>query len=75
MPKPSTKRWNKFDKGQKELGRKRRPYYLTDSENIQVAALIALMRDDEKINGLIKLLSLTDSEKNKVDKYLKDIRS
>jgi len=36
MPKPSTKRWNKFDKGQRELGRKRRPYYLTDSEKIKM---------------------------------------
>jgi len=40
----NTKRWNKFDKGQKELGRKRRPYYLTDSEKVKVDQLISEMR-------------------------------
>jgi len=62
MPKPSTKRWNKFDKGQRELGRKRRPYYLTDSEKVIVDQLISEIRCEtdqfikdirrEKWNGL-----------------------
>ncbi len=48
MPKPSTKRWNKFnDRQEAEFGRKKRGPYLTDSEWAKVKKYIDDIRREK----------------------------